>query len=42
MITLKLDRHLCNSAANVPVKFQGKMIIQTTNLIASRPHEILQ
>ena len=41
MIPLKFDRHLGNSAADVPVKFQSDVIIQTTNPVASRLHKIL-
>ena len=34
--------HLGNIAAEAPVKFQGNTIIKSTNLAASRCHEILQ
>ena len=38
---MKFDRYLGSNAAEVPVKFQSDTIIQTTNLTASRLHEIL-
>ena len=37
----KLDRHLSDSAAKMPVKFQSDTIIMTSNLMASRFHKIL-
>ena len=39
-IALKFDRHIGSSAAEMPVKFQSDMIIITSNLVASRLHEI--
>ena len=41
-IVPKFDWHLGSSAAEVPVKFQGDTMIQTTNLAASNLHEILR
>ena len=41
-IALKFDRHLDSSAAEMPVKFQSDAIIITSNLAASRLHEILR
>ena len=41
-ISLKFDRHLGRSAAEVPVKFQSNAIISSTNLAASRLNEILR
>ena len=39
---LKFDRQLGSRAVDVPVKFQSHALIQTTNLAASRLHEILR
>ena len=39
-ITLKFDRHLGSSAAEMPVKFQSNTITLTPYLSASRLHEI--
>ena len=39
---MKLDRHLGSTAAEVLVKFESDAIIQTTNLMVSRLHEILR
>ena len=36
------DRHLGNSTAEEPVKFQSDAIIQTSNVAALRRHEILR
>ena len=33
-VTLKFDRHISSSAAEVPVKFQSDRIIPNTNLAA--------
>ena len=41
-ITLKFDRHIGSTAAEVPVKFQGDRTILNANLAASRLYEILQ
>ena len=41
-IALKFDRHLGSSAAEMPVKLQRDTIIITSNLVASRLHEIWQ
>ena len=41
-ITLKFDRHLGSTAAEVPVKFQGDWKSLNPNLVASRLHEILR
>ena len=41
-IALIFGRHLGSTAAEVPVKFQSDAIIKTTNLAASRLHEILR
>ena len=38
---MKFDRHLSSTAADVPVKFQSHVTIQTTNITALRLHEIL-
>ena len=40
LIALKFDKHLGNSAAETPVEFQSDTIIITSNLVASRLHEI--
>ena len=37
---LKINRHLGSTADEMPVKFQGDSIILTSNLVASRLHEI--
>ena len=39
-IALKFDKHLGNRAAETPVGFQSDTIIITSNLVASRLHEI--
>ena len=41
-ITLKFDRHIGSTAAEVPVKFQSDRTILNTNLAALRLHEILR
>ena len=41
-IALKFDRHFGSIAADVPVKFQSDTTILSTNLVASRLHEILR
>ena len=38
-ITLKLDRHLVRSAAQIPVKHQNDTLITTTKFVASSLHE---
>ena len=40
LIALKFDRPLGSSAAEMPVKFQNDTVIRTSNLVASRLHEI--
>ena len=40
LIAIKYDRHLGSRAAEMPVKFQIDTIIMTSNLAASRLHEI--
>ena len=42
LINLKFDRQLSSNAAKAPVKFQINAIIQTTNLVVLRPHDILR
>ena len=41
-ITLKFDRHLVSTAAEVPVKFQSDWKSLNPILVASRLHEILR
>ena len=41
-IAVEFDRHLDSSAIDTHVKTQNDMIITTTNLAASRLHEILR
>ena len=41
-VSLKIDRHLSSSAAEMSVKFQSDTIIIKSNLTASRLYEILR
>ena len=41
-VALKFKRHIDSSAAEMPYKFQSDTIIITSNLAATRLHEILQ
>ena len=42
LTALKFDMHLCSSAAEMSVKLQSDTVIITSNIAASRLHEILR